>query len=53
MRRIVDLEIRLAYHDRILESLPEPMASETDGIITADPPEQNWPYGDKGMCFAM
>ena len=51
MRRIVDLEIRLAYHDRILESLPEPMTSEVDGIISAEAPEQNWPYADKGQSW--
>lgn len=48
MRRIVELEIRLAYYDRILESLPEPMASEVDGIISKDPPEPEWPYEKEG-----
>ncbi len=50
MRRLIDLEIRLAYHDRILESLPEAMAGDVDGVISQSPPEPIWAYEKEGEC---
>lgn len=46
MRRIVDLEVRLAYHDRILETLPEPMTQ--DASVISDAPDPVWPYEQEG-----
>jgi nuclear cap-binding protein subunit 1 len=50
MRRVVELEIRLAYHDRIMQTLPEPMLEKDAGVISAEPPEPVWPYEKEGRC---
>ncbi|OCF55167.1 nuclear cap-binding protein subunit 1 [Kwoniella mangroviensis CBS 10435] len=44
MRRVTELEVRLAYYDRILDTLPEPMKAEGAGVISSEPPEPFWPY---------
>ncbi|WRT66889.1 uncharacterized protein IL334_003852 [Kwoniella shivajii] len=44
MRRVTELEVRLAYYDRILDTLPEAMAVEGAGVISSAPPEPIWPY---------
>lgn len=49
MRRVVELEVRLAYHDRILETLPEPMQAPGAGVIESSPPDPIWPYEKPGM----
>ena len=48
MRRGVELEVRLAYHDRIMQTLPESMLAEGSGVISAEPPEPVWPYEKEG-----
>lgn len=47
MRRVVELEIRLAYHDRILQTLPDPMLPPEAGVISEDAPDEVWVYEDK------
>lgn len=43
MRRLAELEVRLAYHDRILSTLPEPM--QANGlVISEEAPEPAWRY---------
>jgi hypothetical protein len=49
IRRLVDLEVRLAYHDRIKETLPEAMLTEGSDVISPDPPEPSWPYEKDGQ----
>ncbi|WVF72372.1 hypothetical protein IAT40_007187 [Kwoniella sp. CBS 6097] len=44
MRRVAELEVRLAYHDRILDTLPDPMVAENAEVISSEPPEPVWPY---------
>ncbi|ODN84817.1 hypothetical protein L202_00685 [Cryptococcus amylolentus CBS 6039] len=44
MRRVVELEIRLAYYDRILDTLPEPMTAENAGVIASEAPDPFWAY---------
>ncbi|WVR04989.1 hypothetical protein IAU60_002001 [Kwoniella sp. DSM 27419] len=44
MRRVTELEIRLAYHDRILETLPDAMVADNAGVISSEPPEPFWAY---------
>ncbi len=44
MRRVVESEIRLAYHDRIMQTLPDAMLAEGAGVISSEPPEPVWPY---------
>ncbi|WWC85240.1 uncharacterized protein L201_000102 [Kwoniella dendrophila CBS 6074] len=44
MRRVTELEVRLAYYDRILDTLPEPMQAEGAGVISSQPPEPVWAY---------
>ena len=48
VRRVVDLELRLAYHDRILHTLPEPMQEESAGVISSLPPDPVWIYEQAG-----
>ncbi|WWD15707.1 hypothetical protein CI109_100129 [Kwoniella shandongensis] len=45
MRQLAELEVRLAYHDRILETLPEAMSAEGAGVMSTEPPDPVWPYG--------
>ncbi|WVW83418.1 hypothetical protein I302_105438 [Kwoniella bestiolae CBS 10118] len=44
MRRVTELEVRLAYYDRIYDTLPEPMKAEGAGVISSESPEPFWPY---------
>lgn len=46
MRRVVDLEIRLAYHDRILQTLPDPMLEKGANVVSDDAPDPVWVYED-------
>lgn len=48
MRRVIELEVRLSYYDRILETLPEPMTVEAAGVISSEPPDPFWAYGKDG-----
>ena len=48
MRRLVDLEVRLAYFDRVKDSLPAPMQKSDAGVLAKEPPEAVWPYADSG-----
>ncbi len=48
MRRTVELEIRLAYHDRIMQTLPETMLAKDAAVISEDPSEPYWPYEKEG-----
>ena len=45
MRRAIELELRLSYHDRILKTLPEPMQTDTN-VIAAQPPGPSFEYED-------
>ncbi|TXT14535.1 uncharacterized protein COLE_00728 [Cutaneotrichosporon oleaginosum] len=44
MRRVVEQEIRLAYHDRILQTLPEPMLAKEAEVVRPEAPDPVWPY---------
>ncbi|KAI0637657.1 cap binding protein 80-PB [Trametes polyzona] len=46
MRRAVEFEIRLAYHDRILRILPEAMREADAGVISAEAPGPEYEYDD-------
>jgi len=48
IRKVVDSEVRLAYHDRILQTLPEPMQAKEAEVIGEDP-QPNWPYERAGQ----
>jgi hypothetical protein len=56
MKRVVDQEIRLAYHDRILSTLPaDPFVAEDgkeyefeDNIISTRPQEENYKFKADG-----
>lgn len=49
MRRAVEFEIRLAYHDRILKTLPESMQEPEAYTIARDAPGPAYEYDDPGM----
>ncbi|GLB33280.1 putative MIF4G like protein [Lyophyllum shimeji] len=46
IRRAVELEIRLSYHDRILKTLPEPMQSPDALTISEQAPGPDFEYDD-------
>jgi nuclear cap-binding protein subunit 1 len=52
MRRVVELEIRLAYYDRILDTLPEAMTVRDAGVLPVEPPEPVWLYEREGRLGA-
>ena len=45
VRRAIELEVRLSYHDRILKTLPEPMQADPD-VIATQPPGPSFEYED-------
>ncbi|KAN0097847.1 MIF4G like domain containing protein [Tylopilus felleus] len=45
VRRAVELEVRLSYHDRILKTLPEPMQADPN-VIATQPPGPSFEYED-------
>jgi nuclear cap-binding protein subunit 1 len=49
MRRAVEFEIRLAYHDRILKTLPESMQEPEAYTIAREAPGPAYEYDDPGM----
>jgi hypothetical protein len=52
IRKVVDSEVRLAYHDRILQTLPEPMQAKEAEVIGEDP-QPNWPYERAGLSLPI
>ncbi|EIW70239.1 hypothetical protein TREMEDRAFT_43823 [Tremella mesenterica DSM 1558] len=44
MRRLAELEVRLAYYDRIVDTLPPQIVSEKGAVLPAEPPEPAWLY---------
>jgi nuclear cap-binding protein subunit 1 len=48
MRRVVDYETRLAYYDRILKTLPGPMADPEAGVVPGQAPGPTYAYEDSG-----
>ncbi|KAH9894092.1 cap binding protein 80-PB [Cubamyces lactineus] len=46
MRRAVEFEIRLSYHDRILRILPEPMREPDAQVISAEAPGPDYEYDE-------
>jgi nuclear cap-binding protein subunit 1 len=44
IRRVIECEIRLAYHDRILQTLPPPYIESGAKVVGEDPSEPYWPY---------
>lgn len=50
MRRVVELEIRLSYHDRIKGTLPEAMQDPSAGILAEDSEAPYYPFENPGEC---
>jgi len=50
MRRAIEFEIRLSYHDRILRTIPEEMQTEGANIIH-QAPGPDFEYDDPGIGF--
>ncbi|KAI9063483.1 cap binding protein 80-PB [Trametes sanguinea] len=46
MRRAVEFEIRLSYHDRIMRILPEAMAQADAGVISVEAPGPDYEYDE-------
>lgn len=46
MRRAIEFEVRLAYHDRILKTLPESMQLEDAHVIAVQAPGPAYEYED-------
>jgi nuclear cap-binding protein subunit 1 len=51
MRRAVEFEIRLSYHDRIKKTLPEKMQSPEAGVVGEEAPGPWFEYDDPGQFF--
>lgn len=48
MRRAIDLEIRLAYYDRIIKTLPDQMQTPEADTIADQAPGPEFEYDDSG-----
>jgi nuclear cap-binding protein subunit 1 len=51
MRRALEFEIRLSYHDRILKTLPAEMQAPEGHTIGEQAPGPNFEYDDPGTFF--
>ena len=49
MRRAIEFEIRLSYHDRILKTLPEAMQSDDAQTLQPQAPGPDYEYDDPGI----
>lgn len=49
MRRALEFEIRLSYHDRILKTLPPVMQEEDANVIAAQAPGPDFDYEEPSM----
>jgi nuclear cap-binding protein subunit 1 len=48
MRKVVEDEIRLAYYDRIMRTLPEPFQDPEMRVIGDQAPSPDFDYDDQG-----
>lgn len=48
MRRALEFEIRLSYHDRILKTLPSVMQEEDARVIAVQAPGPDFEYEEPG-----
>jgi len=53
MRRAVEYEIRLSYHDRIQKTLPESMHAPEVGVLPAGAPAPEYDYDDPSMFYLL
>lgn len=53
MRRAIEFEIRLAYHDRILKTLPESMQTKEAYVIADQAPSPAYEYEDPGIVLSI
>ena len=51
MRRAVEFEIRLAYHERIMKTLPESMQAPDAYTIPGQAPGPAYEYEDPSECL--
>jgi nuclear cap-binding protein subunit 1 len=49
MRRAIEFEVRLSYHDRILKTLPESMHPNNANVIADQAPGPAYEYEDPSM----
>ena len=50
MNRAVELEIRLAYYDRVAKALPEQFKPVEVGVLAAEAPGANYEFDDPSTC---
>lgn len=48
IRRAIEVEIRLAYHDRILKTLPESFHAPEIGVVPEQAPGPEYDYDNPG-----
>lgn len=53
MRRALEFEIRLSYHDRILKTLPDVMQAEDAYVIAAQAPGPDFEYDEPGIRYSL
>lgn len=53
MRRALEFEIRLSYHDRILKTLPDVMQEEGSRVIPPQAPGPDFDYDDPGTTYSL
>lgn len=54
IRRAVEYEIRLSYHDRVLKTLPEAMIAPDAGVLPTQAPGPEYDYDDPSRwCIAV
>lgn len=53
IRRALEFEIRLSYHDRILKTLPQVMQEEHAHVIAAQAPGPDFEYEEPSRSFVI
>lgn len=53
MRRALEFEIRLSYHDRILKTLPDVMQADGAYVISSQAPGPDFEYDEPGITYFL
>lgn len=53
IRRVIDLETRLAYHDRIVKTLPEDFVAAGANCVPESAPGPDFEYEDPRKCVTV
>lgn len=51
IKRVIELEVRLSYHDRVKGTIPDALLEA--GVMPEDAPGPEYAYEDSGSLFSL